>query len=506
MHSHFRLPDERTSHHFAARHVLPALAAAFVLALAPGPAAASEVMDLIGAANTPTPFSARILNSGPEATFYNPTLLLNQKAGVKLSFFYMHMGLNIDYMDRTPGVDITTAAYNSTAADGSPVPAGRLPPTPTSALQKARGSSDPVQDAYLITLGQSLSLVPDRLVLGLLMVVPFTNFQTQGQFLTDEREQAFSNSLHFEMYGDRLKNYFFCIALAGRPVKWMSLGLGLELVFASTTHTRTVVVSNDPAVVPVSTTEASLTAGFSPYAALTFDPIEGLTISTIFHWKTETPAQSQTEQQTWAYDKTGQPFAATYQYDYNYAYNPLRLDLGISWKGKATSRLDYAVAASASWVRWSDYVDRQNERPAQAWSDTFPVTLGTQFTVDGAHDIGLDLTYAQTPVPYQDGRSNYVDNDRFGIATGYQYRFTVKKKYDLSFGVQLQFQHLFANRVVKDAASSNPVVDEFPDSVVTGTDQAVADSAGFQTNNPGWPGYTSSGWLLGAGASFRLQF
>jgi hypothetical protein len=47
------------------------------------------------------------------------------------------------------------------------------------------------------------------------------------------------------------------------------------------------------------------------------------------------------------------------------------------------------------------------------------------------------------------------------------------------------------------------VVDEFPESVDLMTGETLADAVGFQSNNPGYPGYASEGWLFTFGASIR---
>jgi hypothetical protein len=58
------------------------------------------------------------------------------------------------------------------------------------------------------------------------------------------------------------------------------------------------------------------------------------------------------------------------------------------------------------------------------------------------------------------------------------------------------------------------VVDEFPDSECDPfnpdenceTGKTMPESVGFQTNNPGYPGYTSSGQIFSGGLWFALYF
>jgi hypothetical protein len=52
------------------------------------------------------------------------------------------------------------------------------------------------------------------------------------------------------------------------------------------------------------------------------------------------------------------------------------------------------------------------------------------------------------------------------------------------------------------------VRDEVPDDAMVfenGQDMAFAGREGLQTNNPGFPGFGSSGWIVGAGIYFSLE-
>jgi len=47
------------------------------------------------------------------------------------------------------------------------------------------------------------------------------------------------------------------------------------------------------------------------------------------------------------------------------------------------------------------------------------------------------------------------------------------------------------------------VKDELPDDAQVGGDP-VATAQGLQTNNPGWPGFASRGWVLGGTVSLTV--
>jgi phosphoribosylformylglycinamidine synthase len=71
------------------------------------------------------------------------------------------------------------------------------------------------------------------LVLALHVMVPLTRLTRASSFYNDEREQFFSNSLHPELYADRLDVAELALALASQPWPWLSLGVGATLNLAN---------------------------------------------------------------------------------------------------------------------------------------------------------------------------------------------------------------------------------------------------------------------------------
>ncbi len=50
------------------------------------------------------------------------------------------------------------------------------------------------------------------------------------------------------------------------------------------------------------------------------------------------------------------------------------------------------------------------------------------------------------------------------------------------------------------------VIDEVPDDSIDALGQPVAGAAGLQTNNPGFPGFASDGWVFGAGVHLAIEY
>jgi hypothetical protein len=85
---------------------------------------------------------------------------------------------------------------------------------------------------------------------------------------------------------------------------------------------------------------------------------------------------------------------------------------------------------------------------------------------------------------------------------------------DLRVGLNGQIDRIARRhhtKITPDTSITEPdpslVIDEFPDSAVdVRRQEPVSQALGLQTNNPGWPGYQSSGWLWGAGFSLELLY
>jgi long-chain fatty acid transport protein len=133
-----------------------------------------------------------------------------------------------------------------------------------------------------------------------------------------------------------------------------------------------------------------------------------------------------------------------------------------------------------------------------AFQNTMSGALGVRSTYKDARGF-LDLHYVPSPVPEQVGRSNYVDNTRAGVGFGADVLLAFLK---LRPGFQM-----FVDRFVpRDNQKDNSrITDEVPDnSVVAATGAPVAGAKGLQTNNPGWPGFSSSGWLWGGAVTLSM--
>jgi hypothetical protein len=184
------------------------------------------------------------------------------------------------------------------------------------------------------------------------------------------------------------------------------------------------------------------------------------------------------------------------------------LALGGSYSARRLpdGRAPWEIGIQLLGERWSQYNNRQGDHPLDGWNNTVSVAVGGGFLWRDRH-VTADLGYVPSPVPDQTGRTNYVDNARLVASAGIEgpVRFLGR---DLEAGITLFGAYLLPREVTKDPNAAHPVLDEYPDTAtaydpVTGAPVA-AGAAGLQTNNPGYPGWKSTGYMLGLGATFRI--
>ncbi len=159
-------------------------------------------------------------------------------------------------------------------------------------------------------------------------------------------------------------------------------------------------------------------------------------------------------------------------------------------------------------MNWSTYKDRHGQSPGSVYGeqygfgDTLIYAVGVRHKYKNVRAY-VDWQYAPTPVPDQTGRSNYVDSDRYGVAFGGDFDVTVGGVH-LRPGLQLVAYRLVWRDVVKNPSQ---IIDEVPDdSRNSQTGDPLAGAKGLQTNNPGYPGFGSEGWIYGGTASLSVIF
>jgi len=465
-------------------------------------AAASPLFDLTGGADGPGGMQPGTIGGGASAAYFNPALLVDAPAGLGVGFLTIaeEIGISLDGRPNTsaavPG-GISNAAY----PNGSPI--GNIP-IPTAQLQAThprQGDGSGHQAFAYEYIGFVARLFDERLSLGFYGMIPDGNFANLTAFYDDEREQYFTNSLHPELYADRLT----AISIAG-GASWkfseaLSVGLGASLSLRAGVGAPTFVSNAGDLAHLLIDTNANVNVSLSPNIGVSFRPTPRWHFTGTVH----APEKVDLDVNFTFLLPSGLQQGSSFPLVYDYM--PWQIGAGAAYDIVQSTSDTLTVAGSAVYGKWSDYVDRHGDAPVSAygWYDTLTPTVGLRYDHE-ATGCSLDAQYKPTPVPPQTGRTNYVDNNRIGFGGGVDYRFSMFHT-SMRVGVQAQAYWLVPRHQTKLPTPAEPdgvdhypalVVDEVPDTAQVGG-MPIAGSQGLQTNNPGWPGFGSSGYVLTGG-------
>lgn len=477
---------------------------------------ASSVLELMGAVDAPNPLTARIISTGAEAAYFNPAYIVAQEDSFKLGFGMMIQSKTIEHFNRPGGYDISSEIYQADADEitGN----GKYVPMATKDLLNKKGSADYDTFAGIITIGAVKSIIKNWVGAGVYALIPVDGIQTQEPFYNDEREQYFSNSLHFELYGDRLKQFSMAFALGGKVSDFLKLGVGLSVSTYTVTQNRVFVPNGGTPETQIINSQMSVGSSVSPYFSFVMNPFLGLNLTGTFHFPRNTGVvELNNEMQVWNWDYDNGKGGTTKKgylessSTMTAGYEPIKLSIGMFYEINLGGYILSPMAAF-EWARWSTYVNRHGERPDDKWKDVFSGCGGIILT-HRQRKAAIDIAYIPSPVPEQDGRENYVDNDRVGFSLGYTEYFHFEK-FSVGGGISSSAQWLLEKTENKDKSRSEEdggLVDEFPDDTAyygsaDGAAAFIDAKTGLQTNNPGFPGWKSKGFVLGVGISVEVLY
>lgn len=477
-------------------------------------AEASPLFDLTGGTDGMGGLQAWTLGGAASSAYFNPALLVQAPFGFTAGFFVITEQIGISLDGRLgPQFDVPDGLANATHANGSPLasvpiatsflqngrPATAL--TPALAARPRQGAGTGHETFSYETVGFVAKLFRDRLALGFYGMIPNGDFTSLGAFYPDEREQYFSNSLHPELYADRLTSLSFAFGAGYKIADNFSIGLGGSLSLRAGVGAPTFVANAGALQDLLIDTDAKVNVSVAPNLGVTYDPSSRWHFSGTVH----APEKVELGVDFTFLLATGLQQGSSFTLLYDYM--PWQFGAGAAYDVIKNDDDTVTLAATGMYGKWSDYLDRHGDAPiaAYGWYDTLTPTGGVRYV---HHDTRafLDAQYKPTPVPLQTGRTNYVDNDRLGAGAGFDYAFSLLHT-AMRVGVQAQAYWLIPRHQTKLPTPDEPdgldhypalVMDEVPDDAeVAG--QPLAGSQGLQTNNPGWPGFGSQGAVVGGG-------
>lgn len=476
--------------------------------------------------------NARFTGSSSSSSYFNPgnitrapnginvgLFVLNESIGVRLGArdgFYADVPLfgGLRFPSGTP-LGGTVPMPTADIYQGCQPPIGSCTLTPSP--RQGQGSSGRTR-AYA-SIGIVNSIVEDYLSVGLYAVLPLGNFTTTDAFFVDEREQFFSNSLHPEMYGDRLTAPSIAIGLGSNPIKQLSFGLAITIALIANADAGVYVPDPDNMQDDLLLKAAmGVVAKVAPHFSINYRPLDNLQLSAVVHSpgrfdiglgfsNTLSNGNQQLANRVMSHDYTPWNFALGAEYIH---------DLG---------RYDLTLVGGVMVGLWSNYINRQGDTPdgRYGWSNTATPSIGARFGEGDNWQVGADVTFTPTPVPEQTGRTNYVDSSKVSTNLLADYRFNAGP---LRMGVGANIQaHFHTKRrntkiipdtagAIRDPSSANYgmnfdpqiVIDELPDGLLDRNGNHFAGADGLQTNNPGFPWYESSGMLFGGSVHLSIYY
>lgn len=503
------------------RFVRTASSLAAISALAFAASAHADTGTLIG----PDPDTAAALGSDVAdgqsigAIFVNPALLPGVSERAHAGLLVGAPRVQVRLMARPRGVDVARSIYDSTVATA---PGGEDRAQPTAELRTPRHDTAIAGSEMRAAVGFVSSFGLTHVRFGALILVPYggsdaANIRTHYD---DEREAAFSNRLWMLRFGEGERIAQAIAGVGGRVLPWLSVGLGVRL--AATAVARLGVYVPDASVQEhaESNLETSVATSWRPIFGARVEPASGplknWSLGLVYRAEAAFHVDATSEVSLWNdHLPDGSARRTTMQIPLVFGYEPAQLAVGVAFHDQ-----HLAARATATLERWSTYVDNHGDSPETLAA----VTMPNGQTVDGNafrfHDVvslaasttlqiapwlatTLSATYRPSPVPPQIGRTSFVDSSIVGFALGERATFSIA---GTKFAGSIAFQlfRLLPRTTYKDPMQT---VDAYPDSARTlrGGDP-IPESAGLQTNSPGFPGYSVEGWLLSTSIAVAWLF
>jgi long-chain fatty acid transport protein len=477
-------------------------------------ASSSPLIDLTGGTDGIGGLQAGTVGDGASAAYFNPALLVRAPFGFTVGVLMLTEQIGITLGGR-PGTQyaVPDGLANATHADGSalgsvPIGTGLLQNGrvasgihPALTARPRQGAGTGHQTSSYEMIGFVAKLFEERLTLGFYGLIPNGDFTNLNAFYPDEREQYFSNSLHPELYGDRLTSISIAFGAGYRLAENLSLGLGATLSLKAGVGAPTYVANAGALQDLLIDTDAKVNTGLSPNLGIAYDP------SSRWHFTGTVHAREKVELGVHFTFLLATGLQQGSSFTLLYDYMPWQFGAGAAYDLVKDHDDTLTLAATGVYGKWSDYLDRHGDAPIAAyrWYDTVTPTAGIRYVHRDTRAF-TDVQYKPTPVPSQTGRSNYVDNDRLGAGAGVDYAFSWLHT-AMRVGVQAQAYWLVPRHQDKLPTPPEPdgrnhypalVADEVPDDAqVAG--EPLANTQGLQTNNPGWPGFGSQGVILSGG-------
>lgn len=452
--------------------------------------------------------------------FSNPALMSRFEPITGVSFVLYKPELKVELMDRPAGVDISMIQHKTNVNDFAYI-ADRSVPTVT--LENPRADHRITDTQVYLGVGMTYSFGLKGFRIGAVTMLPLMDQLKVRSYYADEREQYFTNTVHFARFGEWTPIVGGIVGASYSPIQYISLGIGLQISAGMVAGMNIYIPEasvQDYGLMAID--QMKMAVKFRPIIGIQSEPTEWMSIGLTWRNESYVDTDAYGKMNLWKFNDNDNldgwsPKRVTQKYKATLDYEPMEVaaSLGFKYAG-------WKIQGGVTWNRWSNFIGLQGDRPQEVavntpvnagdmitqgsdyeWMDTISATAGTSYRYTDWGEAKLGFNYAPSPVPAQRGRTSYADSNVWGLGLGNRFNIEVMEK---TFILELAFQfwQMTERTTYKDP---NQVRDEFPDASKENlTGETVTAAQGLQTNSPGFPGYTQKGWMIVTSAALVYQF
>jgi len=334
-----------------------------------------------------------------------------------------------------------------------------------------------IEKTFGLNVGVTHNFGTERFRFGVGIYTPLDRVQLQRTHFVDEREAFFSNQLHYELYGERTQRQVILPVVAYKIFDWLSVGAGVSLFIYSRTDSYVYlpdILDQSKAYINVNNKQRYT---YVPDLGILVRILEDLTIGLSYLGSDDFPIVGHSNVQVPQLNQEFEQVIDQYVF-----FTPYRISLGGAYQ--ISERLKASM--DLVWLGWSKYHDNHGKSPEQKWKDTVSPRLGVEYFLFDKINLRGGFSFEPSPVPPQTGRQNFVDNDReiFTIGAGYPFKIDQRP---CEASVHFQYQQFNKRKTIKEV-------------------EYDADPKAPGIQNPGFPGYESSGALFSAGVDVGYKF
>jgi len=465
---------------------------------------------------------------GAGVLYTNPALMSRFKPHSSIEYLMYKPNFEVKLGDRPANADVPYLYYNT---DTAPISELEEPYKALATAGLLTQRSDTKVDSMHSNLafGGTHDFGIEGFRIGGCTVLPLANSISVHGFYSDEREQFFSNQVRFSRFGEWQTIVAGFLGVSYAYKNWISVGASVQITASMITELQIYTPDQTVQSYMLTNADAKMHLKFRPIIGVQSEPFEWLSLGITWRNESYVDVGGSGTLNMWGLHESvaivgNQTVLKPVITELNMAfdYEPMEISAGIGARYKI-----WQIQLGMTWERWSQYKDIHGERPQESaefsrsnfgaplingndfkWSDTISAGFNTKvqyFSNDKMQgSLKLGFAWHPSPVPPQVGRTSYADSDTWGVSLGNRFDFEVKEsKFYVELG--LQFWQMLERTTYKDP---NQIRDDYPDGFENYSypGQTITSAQGLQTNNPGFPSYEVSGWMMVMGLSAHYKF